>query len=282
MKGPLDPLLKGLLGFTSEQDLQNRIDLLYDKLDLDESGAIDLKELNNGLKKFDFGGQTLRISGFFTYVHTVYVLTHAHLPTDPSTHTHTHTHTGEDFRIITNHGKLLDADGELSPANFKVMMLEQLRLYGYHKVAAAMQRCEEDVGTEQIFALKMIMSNVESLSSRLTALEPPGGSAKHLSKKQIISKVLNMPLSRAFHRWRDAAGVDRPLYGATEHQLLCRRIDKLEERVFWEIQDLKALILQNQGCANSPTQNRTSSLPPQSLPQSAPRVIAHTRSGKSS
>ena len=73
MKGPLDPLLKGLLGFTSEQDLQNRIDLLYDKLDLDESGAIDLKELNNGLKKFDFGGQTLRISGFFTYVHTAYV-----------------------------------------------------------------------------------------------------------------------------------------------------------------------------------------------------------------
>ena len=68
----------------------------------------------------------------------------------------------------------------------------------------------------------------------------------------------------------------------TEHQLLCRRIDKLEERVFWEIQDLKALILQNQGYANSPTQNRTSSLPPQSLPQSAPRVIAHTRSGKSS
>ena len=50
--GPLDALVRGLISFTNQDDLLTRISHLYMRLDLDESGALDLEELNAGLKKF--------------------------------------------------------------------------------------------------------------------------------------------------------------------------------------------------------------------------------------
>jgi len=39
-EGPLDPLVRGLLSYTNQDDLMRRISDLYQRLDLDESGAI--------------------------------------------------------------------------------------------------------------------------------------------------------------------------------------------------------------------------------------------------
>ena len=52
-EGPLDPLVRSLMIYTNQDDLMRRISNLYARLDLDESGAIDLDELNEGLKKLN-------------------------------------------------------------------------------------------------------------------------------------------------------------------------------------------------------------------------------------
>jgi len=117
------------------------------------------------------------------------------------------------------------------------------------------------------------MAEAKRLRKEITGLDAGGEVARLQNRLDAAVRLED---------YEQAARLRDDLFLAQLSRQAARRIEKLEERVFWEIQDLKALILQNQGCANSPTQKRTSSLPPQSLPQSAPRVIAHTRSGKSS
>ena len=51
LKGPLDPLLDTMRDFTTNEDLHSRIMDLYERIDLDESGGIDLDEFNFALKK---------------------------------------------------------------------------------------------------------------------------------------------------------------------------------------------------------------------------------------
>jgi len=49
--GPLDDLLTTLLTFTTSEDLASKIHELYERLDMDETGSIDLEELNLGLRR---------------------------------------------------------------------------------------------------------------------------------------------------------------------------------------------------------------------------------------
>ena len=55
---PLDPLLAGLVTFTTEEDLLSKIGAIYEAMDLDESGSMSLEELNAGLKLFSLGQGT--------------------------------------------------------------------------------------------------------------------------------------------------------------------------------------------------------------------------------
>ena len=43
VKGPLDPVLESLMNFTTNEDLSSKIREMYDRIDLDESGAVDLE-----------------------------------------------------------------------------------------------------------------------------------------------------------------------------------------------------------------------------------------------
>ena len=52
---PLDPLLAGLVTFTTENDLLDKIGAIYDRMDRDESGAMSRHELNNGLRLYSLG-----------------------------------------------------------------------------------------------------------------------------------------------------------------------------------------------------------------------------------
>ncbi len=52
-RGPLDPLLRGLMDFQSEQELHALILKLYLRIDIDESGTVTHEELNEGLKRVD-------------------------------------------------------------------------------------------------------------------------------------------------------------------------------------------------------------------------------------
>ena len=71
--GPIDPLLRGLMDFQSEQELHALILKLYVRIDIDESGTVTREEINQGLKKVD---RSLHI----TEEEFVYMLQQAKLP----------------------------------------------------------------------------------------------------------------------------------------------------------------------------------------------------------
>ena len=49
-QGPLDLLISSLMDYTTNEDLRGKIAALYDRLDLDESGGVEYKEMNEGFK----------------------------------------------------------------------------------------------------------------------------------------------------------------------------------------------------------------------------------------
>ena len=62
-------------------------------------------------------------------------------------------------QVLTDRRRLLNDDGELTPAKFELMMLNQVRGFSHRKVVAAMSRQDEDEQhKETIFALKIILS----------------------------------------------------------------------------------------------------------------------------
>jgi len=49
--GQLDPLLETMLDYTTTEDLNDKIDFCFSKLDFSENGAVSLQEFNEGLKR---------------------------------------------------------------------------------------------------------------------------------------------------------------------------------------------------------------------------------------
>lgn len=125
----------------SEAELMGKIHKIYMRMDLDESGAVNLDELNEGLKKMSPGGRPLRLST-------------------------------EDFNIATENGKFLNSDGELGYVGFQNMLLNQLRLYTNRKIVDAFTKAEDDSNSELLFALRMIMANVEQTHLRVMRMDP--------------------------------------------------------------------------------------------------------------
>jgi hypothetical protein len=70
----------------------------------------------------------------------------------------------QDFEKLHENGKFLNSDRELSKYGFRDMMINQIQQFTSRKVASALQSCEnEDEMSEQMFALKMLMNNMEML-----------------------------------------------------------------------------------------------------------------------
>ena len=141
--GPLDPLINGLLMVAREDDLLQRIRRIYQRMDSDGSDGLTLEELNDGLKQFEFGAQR-----------KVW-LSH------------------EDFDYLTEHGKFLNADGEMTCAGFEQMVVTQMRLYTNKKIVRVMSRMEdEDRDSEQyiqLLALRTLTGNTHALMQQSAA-----------------------------------------------------------------------------------------------------------------
>ena len=100
---------------------------VYERLDVDESGSVDITELNSGLKKL------LPISVRLS---------------------------AEDFEEVTECGRWASESGELTADSFHGMIMSQLRRYTRRKVAEAVQQSHSDPTP---FALKMILASVDQL-----------------------------------------------------------------------------------------------------------------------
>ena len=94
--GPLDALVKGFLTVSREDDFRDRIRQVYNRLDADHSNGLTLEEINIGLKQFDsfVEGKLSR----------------------------------EEWDMLSEHGKHLNSDGEMTLAGFEDMIKMQLSL----------------------------------------------------------------------------------------------------------------------------------------------------------
>jgi len=173
--GPLDALVRGMLDFTDYDDLMRRITNLYNRLDLDDSGAVSLEELNLGLGKLKLS-KPVRLSV-------------------------------DDFGLVTNGCKLLNADGELTLAAFEEMMLKQVRSFCHRKVVLAMSRYGADESTKEvIFALKIIMLTVDNVDSTLEHVHHHAAHHRQLSRKgrkEILNRLFRRFMKNAFRAWEE-------------------------------------------------------------------------------
>ena len=171
--GPLDPMIRGLLGFVQHGDLSARIHKIFQRMDLDENGGISLQELNAGLKKlFHNSKDSCQL-------------------------------TSEDFEQITAFGDLTDEQDELDLRSFETMIMTQLRQFVNKKICAAIARTEDDVTAEQLFGVKMIIMNLQMLQSRFDQACPESNSHKmKISLKQTMLRWVKRGSAEAFNAWR--------------------------------------------------------------------------------
>jgi hypothetical protein len=173
--GPLDALVRGMLDFTNYDDLMRRISNLYNRLDLDDSGAVSLEELNLGLGKLKLS-KPVRLSV-------------------------------DEFNLMTNGCTLLNADGELTLAAFEEMMLNQVRSFCHRKVVLAMNRYGADESTKEvIFALKIIMLTVDNVDSTLEHVHHHAAHHRQFrrkGRKEILNRLFKRFMSKAFRAWEE-------------------------------------------------------------------------------
>ena len=138
--GPLDPLLETILDYTTTEDLNNKIDFCFAKLDLSENGAVSLEEFNEGLKRM--------------------------LPSDIKVKMK-----DADWNFITDNGKLCDKDGEISREQFRTIMLQQFNLYTRRRVVTSMGKEMGEQAFDTLFTLKTVLSSVEAMSQDVTSVK---------------------------------------------------------------------------------------------------------------
>lgn len=171
--GPLDALVRSLMVYTNQDDLMRRISNLYARLDLDESGAIDLNELNEGLKKIPATANVVLSQ--------------------------------DDFNIVTNNRALLNEEGELTPAAFEVMMLTQVKSFSQRKVVAAMARDHDEDTDDLVFALKSIMSTLDHVDSTVSSSHGMASHKPYLkSRKEVLNRLFKSSQITMFNRWKEA------------------------------------------------------------------------------
>ena len=172
--GPLDPVFENMLAdFTSNRDLLHRIQVLWDWLDLDESGDVTLSEFNEGLKKLGLS-DPIRL-------------------------------TMEEFSVLatTEHGSLLNKDLTLSRAGFEQLMLRHLRIFSRRKTALALKRAQgSDSGSADVlFGVKIALSAIDALSAIVTG-EDKASEQTRSKAEWIIMHGLKGGLHRCFRAWK--------------------------------------------------------------------------------
>ena len=205
----LDPLLAGLVTFTTEGDLKTKIATIYEMMDDDNNGSLSLEELNRGLKKFDFG----------SYVH-VHV-------------------SQKDFEMLAAEGKYLNANMEMGPRGFELMIMTQLKLYTNRRLVSVMKELDSDTDSDKasesviVLALKMMLHNLYELRDSVDHLEkyicPLGGNKAAMDNKtkmEVILSFKNLSLRRAFNTW--AANVAPSM---SDREFFKARMDKLEAKL---------------------------------------------------
>ena len=216
-ESPLDHIIKGLLMVSREDDLVYRIGRIYRQFDADQSGGLSLDEMNAGLRQFG-------------------------LPSDRKPQL-----TGEDWDVVTEHGRLLDSNGELSIKGFENMMLHQIRVYTHKKLVQSMMQIDGDESQESqmttYLLLKSVMMTSHQASSMLERIgkvvDPNALDGHHeLSKKERIQRLQRMwaPLYKYFATWKEAAGGegadgDAGASGAVGQELVLARLDNVEAKV---------------------------------------------------
>ena len=123
--GSLDPLLATLANFTSPQDLESQIDLLFDLFDVDQEDGVDYEEVKVGLTKLG-------------YTPKIYM-------------------SDEDWGTFSQHGLFCDEQNHMNRACFQLAMKFQIDEYAQRLLANKMVHsvCDESEQAPLLFALKM-------------------------------------------------------------------------------------------------------------------------------
>ncbi|EKX39507.1 hypothetical protein GUITHDRAFT_114473 [Guillardia theta CCMP2712] len=124
----IDPLLAALAHFDTSQDLSDRISMLFNILDTDDSNTLSFEELSYGLRK-------LKVRPPISL-------------------------SRDDFEVMTIQGSLLNDRGELGPSEFDKVMRRQLKLYVQRQMANAMDLLGANSTGQQdtlFFVLKLLM-----------------------------------------------------------------------------------------------------------------------------
>jgi Ca2+-binding EF-hand superfamily protein len=105
-----DPVLHGLLTCATANQLSDKIDILFQVIDVDESGSVSFEEMRTGFKKLNSSSSS-------------------------SSRQRDNDLSLEEFESLCGHNAQHVTDGELTAVSFKAAMLEQLRLYGERKLS---------------------------------------------------------------------------------------------------------------------------------------------------
>jgi len=130
--GVLDPVTVSLVNYQDSQDLLDKTDAIYDRLDEDESGGLTFEEFKAGLKKLPCAGN----------IHF----------------------TEDDFEIITEYGKLLHSPEkpEFNKMQFRDMMRNELFRFARRNLANALQESEGEEFRQLVLMLKLMETNLSS------------------------------------------------------------------------------------------------------------------------
>ena len=126
--GVLDAITRQLTEFEDSDNLIERIDQIYERLDQDGSGGLDFGEFKDGIR---------RLPG----------ISRIHM-------------TEDDFEIITENGKHLGETGEFNKMQFRDMMRSELWRFSRRQLKNVLSESDSDEFKSTVLMLKMIETNI--------------------------------------------------------------------------------------------------------------------------
>ena len=131
----IDPILHSLCLCSTTAQLRRRLDVLFEVMDVDESGQVSFEEMVTGLGKMDLLSTEL---------------------------------TMDEYECITRGGKFLSDSGEFTKEGFQEAMLEQWKGYIQRKIAQYILLVKNEDPSQEIvfFALKLLVSDLASIGGK--------------------------------------------------------------------------------------------------------------------
>eukprot|EP00277_Geminigera_cryophila_P041233 CAMPEP_0173109502 /NCGR_PEP_ID=MMETSP1102-20130122/43548_1 /TAXON_ID=49646 /ORGANISM="Geminigera sp., Strain Caron Lab Isolate" /LENGTH=285 /DNA_ID=CAMNT_0014008569 /DNA_START=124 /DNA_END=981 /DNA_ORIENTATION=- len=159
--GCLDPVTQQLSAFDSTANLIERIDVIYRRLDSDESGGLNFEEFRRGIKHLPGpGGSWLRV----------------HI-------------TENDFERLTEHGKHLSPAGELTQLKFRDMMQREFWRYTQRCLTNSLIESQSKEFKSTVLMLKMLEARLEAriLQDKLNPAAESCPTPQHAAKSESLS-----------------------------------------------------------------------------------------------